>query len=459
MLAPRWLPGEFPARVLLDQEDAGLAVLDDLGRELARFTGPVAAAARRRLGATGPADPAGERLLDRALAHAPGLARALTAAGAEGAGTEGAGAAAQALRRGGWRQLFVELTARCNERCAHCYVAAAPERTEALDRATAEAVVDDAAALGFEVVQLTGGEALLCPFVGDLAARARAAGVPVVEVYTNATLLDDGLVARFARDRVALAVSLYAAEPAAHDRVTRLPGSHARTVDAVRRALAAGLSVRVGVVAARPEDEPHALAAAALARDLGVPPESVGLDVARAVGRGRFAGRAVPADPDPRARPRGPGHASPVRLGPAPGRNTAALPPVETSAGAEGPAGGARTGAHGGACDAGAAERGGKAAVLADGRVVPCIFSRALTLGRVGPDGGLRAALERPAVRLVEGDEAQGLAGALARANAALACGSCRVTGALLRPCGAEAAAALARDGPRAAGAPARGDA
>ncbi len=34
----------------------------------------------------------------------------------------------------GWSQLFVALTARCNERCGHCYAESSPEREEALSR-------------------------------------------------------------------------------------------------------------------------------------------------------------------------------------------------------------------------------------------------------------------------------------------------------------------------------------
>ena len=316
--------------------------------------------------------------------------------------------ASNALRRQGWGLLFLELTARCNERCLHCYVEASPERTEALSWETIQAVLRDAAALGFGIVQLTGGEALLSPHLVDAAALARELGIPVVEVYTNGVLLDERRYARLQALEVSFAFSLYAADPARHDAITQLPGSHARTLAAIRRAQAGGSQLRVGVIAVTPEDEPHALAAAELLEGLGV---QVGIDVARSVGRGEHAGRPVP----PRASKAGeqaPDPQAPDPQAPDP-QTPAAQAPIEVEA----------PGVHG-------QSRAGKAAVLADGRVAPCIFSRALTLGVVGPEGGLRSALERPRLRLTR--SAADLSLRLREGASELACQECRVTAALL---------------------------
>lgn len=368
-----WLLEGRSLVVALD-DGAAVELVCDRGVALGRFEGPLAADVRARL-AGAPLSPLLTHLADRS----PGLGAAL-ASPARRLDPP----ALLAGRR--WRQLFVELTAACNERCLHCYADAGPERREALDQATAEAVVREAAALGFEVVQLTGGEALLVPFVADLVRLARGLSVPVVELYTNGLLLDAARLGELAAAGASFAFSLYGRDPAVHDAVTRVPGSHRRTLDALRRALAAGAAVRVGVVATRPGDEAEALAAVELAVSLGVPAEQVALEVTRGVGRGRFAGR---------------------ELEPAPG----------IARGGHGPARGLGP--------------GGKAAVLPDGRVVPCIFSRALVLGRVGPEGGLARALARPSAALADLD-ASALARRLAEGVAAQTCAECRVTTALL---------------------------
>ena len=72
----------------------------------------------------------------------------------------------------------------------------------------------------------------------------------------------------------------------------------------------------------------------------------------------------------------------------------------------------------------------GTIAVLPDGRVVPCILSRELVLGRVGERGGLRQALTRPPLRIVAADAARRAAANLSR----MTCAPCRLAAALLRP-------------------------
>ena len=57
--------------------------------------------------------------------------------------------ALDALRLDGFDTLFVEVVGICNERCLHCYAESGPTVESSLDRATCEAIVDDAAALGF----------------------------------------------------------------------------------------------------------------------------------------------------------------------------------------------------------------------------------------------------------------------------------------------------------------------
>ena len=379
-----------PTSGLLTLEQHGeLVFLGPDGASWGRVGGAVADHVRACL--RGEASPP-PRLFAALAKSVPGLAEALAEPGF-------AITSSRALERGGWGLLFVELTARCNERCLHCYVEAGPERSEALAWETIRAVLHDAADLGFQIVQLTGGEALLSPHLVEAAALARQLGIPATEVYTNGVLLDEARYSRLRAEGVSFAFSLYAADPARHDEITRLRGSHARTLKAIRLALAGGSEVRVGVIAVTPADEAHALAAAALARELGVP---VGLDVSRSVGRGEHAGRPVPVEPtlassEGDAVPRGTGH----------GGLPHGLPP-------------------------GDGRRDGKAAVLADGSVAPCIFSRDLTLGHVGPEGGLRAALERPRLRLLR--DASALPERLAAGAGTLACLECRLTAALLEP-------------------------
>ena len=196
------------------------------------------------------------------------------------------------LRGSGWGLLFVELTARCNEACAHCYADAGPERHEALARETVEAALVDAAALGFAAVQFTGGDPLLCPFLPALVAQAGALGLEV-EIYTNGLALQGALWEALRPLAPAFAFSFYDRDPAVHDAITRTPGSQARTARAIARVLAAGLACRVGVIGLA-TNRAHVAGTVAYLRELGVDPAAIGVSFERAVGRGE----AVAAPPD-----------------------------------------------------------------------------------------------------------------------------------------------------------------
>ena len=269
--------------------------------------------------------------LDRSLAVAP--LRALDRAGL--------------LRGSGWGRLFLELTGQCNERCVHCYADSSPEVREALDAPTIERAIADAAAMGFESVQLTGGDPLLSPHCVGAAQTALRLGLPQVEIYTNGLALRGSLYAALRDLGVAFAFSIYSHSASRHDEVTQVPGSLERTAAAIRRAAADGLEVRVGIIdlGAAPTDLE---ATRAFVRGLGVEPNRVGVAALSPVGRG-----------------------SDLRGDPSRSSGDAGF--------------------------SGASSRGfvGRAAVAYDGTVYPCIFARHRPLGHLSTSS-LRDVLEAP---------------------------------------------------------------
>lgn len=292
-----------------------------------------------------------------------------------------------ALRLQGFDTLFLELTLQCTERCVHCYAAAGPERRERLSRETSLELLEDAAALGFRRVQFTGGDALLVPYLEELLETGQRLGFEMREVFTNGQLLDEARLSSLAEHGASFAFSLYAAEPAIHDAITRVPGSHARTCDAIRRACARGLEVRAAVVEL--EQNPGQVEAAmALARSLGA--EVSRASASHAVGRGSFL--------EPRAQ---------VPIG-------QDVEPQEP----EGQHGCAREGAgnYGVLCVAG------------DGSVFPCVFNREDRLGRV-PDRRLRDIVAAPELQAGQVEAAEFLREVRRR----LQCASCQCTAWALR--------------------------
>ena len=246
------------------------------------------------------------------------------------------------LRGSGWRQLFIELTAKCNEQCVHCYAESAPGRSEALAWPELATVLEDAKALGFDLVQLTGGDPLISPHCVRAVEFASKIGLPQVEIYTNGLALRGGTYERLRELGPSFAFSFYSHDPETHDAITQTPGSHARTARAIRVAVEDGLKVRVGVISMTqnqhdaPKTHEYLLA-------LGVADGSIGFDQMRDVGRG---------------------HATLPQTD---------LQPVRRQAvGVE---------------SARRRNFGGTAAVSYDGTVYPCIFSRHLPLGSIRESG------------------------------------------------------------------------
>ena len=143
----------------------------------------------------------------------------------------------------------LELTRRCNLRCAHCYLGDQAGQRRLKDRELgAEAVKASLAEwteAGCLYLLITGGEPLLRPDFPDVYRHARELGL-VVTTFTNGTLVDDDAVELFrAFPPRRVEISLYGATAAVHDAATGVPGSHARAWEGLRRLHGAG--IRVGL--------------------------------------------------------------------------------------------------------------------------------------------------------------------------------------------------------------------
>ncbi len=84
--------------------------------------------------------------------------------------------------------LQVNLGYRCNQSCLHCHVNAGPNRTEAMDAATVDLVLEVLQRRNIATLDLTGGAPELNPHFRRLAAAARGLGVRVID-RCNLTIL------------------------------------------------------------------------------------------------------------------------------------------------------------------------------------------------------------------------------------------------------------------------------
>lgn len=137
--------------------------------------------------------------------------------------------------RPSFAHLYVEN--RCNLRCEHCYECeeSHPPHPESPLRAEDyERIFEELKALGVMVVTFSGGEPFLRRDLLDLVALARKKRF-AVRIYTSGTLIDERKANRIAELRVSeVHVSVYSHDPAVHDRFTGIPGSHERSLRALR---------------------------------------------------------------------------------------------------------------------------------------------------------------------------------------------------------------------------------
>jgi len=143
----------------------------------------------------------------------------------------------------------LEITARCNLDCRHCYInLPATERT-AVNRELSldeiRGIVDEAVSLGALWCLVTGGEPILRDDFLEIYLYLKRKGL-LVTVFTNATLVSKehiGVFKRFPpRD---IEVSVYGVSKETYERITRWPGSFAEFQRGLGLLLESGLNVRL----------------------------------------------------------------------------------------------------------------------------------------------------------------------------------------------------------------------
>lgn len=182
-------------------------------------------------------------------------------------------------------RLWVEVQGNCNERCQHCYASSGPFNLPSLSRETVTEVVRDAATLGFNRIQFTGGDPLLWESLPELVNFTRDKGIDP-EIYTNGLALSAALFDELKLANPHFSFSFYSYDSASHDRITGVEGSWEQTLEAILRVKKSGLSLRVAVVEMA-ENGGHLPETVQFLTDRGIGSEKISTAPVRSVGRGR----------------------------------------------------------------------------------------------------------------------------------------------------------------------------
>lgn len=152
---------------------------------------------------------------------------------------------------------LLRLTMACNERCPFCNVPVEDYPRPTPPDEEIEAQLQAFLASGEQTLTISGGEpTLLRRRLLALVARARGAGVPFVELQTNAVLIDPGYAAELAAAGLTSAfVSLLSHQSEHHDTLAGLPGAFPRCLAGIDALLAVGVRVTLNPVIARLSQE------------------------------------------------------------------------------------------------------------------------------------------------------------------------------------------------------------
>ena len=139
--------------------------------------------------------------------------------------------------------VHIDLTMRCNERCIHCYRVIEP-RAE-LTTAELTALLSDVARAGTLYLTFSGGEVFLRKDLFELVEHARRLHFDV-RLKSNALLITPEKAARLRALAVRqVDISIYSADPAVHDWVTKIPGSLERSLHGAALLRDAGVTVKL----------------------------------------------------------------------------------------------------------------------------------------------------------------------------------------------------------------------
>jgi len=142
--------------------------------------------------------------------------------------------------------VHLDLTYRCNERCVHCYL----DHNDHGEMTTAEIfdLLSQLAEAQVFFLTLSGGEVLLRRDFFAILEKARQL-LFNVKVKTNGVMIRESEARRLRELGVEqVQISVYSHRPEIHDSITKLPGSLARTVRAIRLLRSQGLKVSISNV-------------------------------------------------------------------------------------------------------------------------------------------------------------------------------------------------------------------
>ncbi len=180
--------------------------------------------------------------------------------------------------------IWLELTARCNLRCIHCYADAenSSKINKDLNPQFWQRIIKEGAELGCRKLQFIGGEPLLYPGLFELATYAQKQGYKLIEICTNTTLLTRERVKIIKKLKIGIVASIFSSQPEIHERVTGIKGSFSKFQQSLKMLKEAKVPLRIALVIMK-QNQTTVKETLNFLRKMGFGPK---IDVIRPTGRG-----------------------------------------------------------------------------------------------------------------------------------------------------------------------------
>ena len=145
----------------------------------------------------------------------------------------------------------LELTARCNLDCVHCYHI--PDNGQEMDSAEVIGLLDDLAGMGTMELTITGGEPLIRNDIEKIIVHAVESAGFSVKLFSNLTLLEPAIADTFSSIPLnSVETTLLGPNAGIHDTLTGVQGSFNATVDALGLLKNKGVRVSAKTVLMKP---------------------------------------------------------------------------------------------------------------------------------------------------------------------------------------------------------------
>jgi radical SAM protein with 4Fe4S-binding SPASM domain len=140
--------------------------------------------------------------------------------------------------------MHIEVTSRCNEHCIHCYTHNENKNSD-MDVMLAMNILDQLKKMGTLSITFSGGEPFLHPRFSEILDHARKNDF-LINILSNGTVISEDLMNKIKELNVnKIQISLYSMIPDIHDSITRLKGSHEKTIQAIERLIKFDIPVQI----------------------------------------------------------------------------------------------------------------------------------------------------------------------------------------------------------------------